>query len=168
MFQYLKPNLQIVSFQGLDDKWLKKHGVQLLICDIDNTLSVHDEPLPSQEVIDFITHLKAQGFKLCLISNNRKERVKQYGEALGVKAYAFALKPMKHTYRRILNDFHVEACECACLGDQLLTDGLGAKRMKMLMILSQPLSTKDIIYTRLNRCMERWILKQFEKRKENE
>lgn len=164
MFDFLKSDLQIASYQQLDVGMLQRSGIELLICDIDNTLAVHDEKLPGANVSEFVRKVQAANLKFCLISNNREERVRQYGEALGVRAYAFALKPMKHTYRKILKDFQVDAHQCACLGDQLLTDGLGAKRMKMLMILSQPLSEKDIIYTRINRHAERWILKQFEKR----
>lgn len=168
MFQFLKPDLQIHSYMELDADKLIREGISLLICDIDNTLAVHDEALPCAEVCQFVEGIQSAGLKICLISNNRKERVERFGEALGVKAYAFALKPMKHTYRRILKDYQVSSVESVCLGDQLLTDGIGAKRMKMKIILCQPLSEKDIIYTRINRRIERWILKMFEKRKNDE
>lgn len=168
MFQYLKPDLQLHSYLELDVDELVQEGILLLICDIDNTLAVHDEALPCSEVFQFVQRVQSAGLQLCLISNNRKERVEMFGKALGVRAYANALKPMKHTYRMILKDYQVSSKESACLGDQLLTDGLGAKRMKMKMILCQPLSEKDIIYTRMNRHLERWILKMFEKRKNDE
>lgn len=168
MFRFLKPDLQIHSYLELDADKLIREGISLLICDIDNTLAVHDEALPCAEVCQFVERIQSTGLKICLISNNRKERVERFGEALGVKAYAFALKPMKHTYRRILKDYQVSSAESVCLGDQLLTDGIGAKRMKMKIILCQPLSEKDIIYTRINRRIEQWILKMFEKRKNDE
>lgn len=168
MFQFLMPDLQIHTYLELDVDKLVNEGISLLICDIDNTLAVHDEALPCGEVRQFVERVHSSGLKICLISNNRKERVERFGAALGVKAYAFALKPMKHTYRTILKDYQVSSAESVCLGDQLLTDGIGAKRMKMKMILCQPLSEKDIIYTKMNRRIERWILKMFEKRKNDE
>lgn len=168
MFQFLRPDLQIHSYHELDADKLVRDGISLLICDIDNTLAVHDETMPCAEVVEFVEKIQSAGLKLCLISNNRKKRVERFGEALGVRAYAFALKPMKHTYRTILKDYQVSGDEIACLGDQLLTDGIGAKRMKMKLILSQPLSEKDIIYTKMNRHIERWILRMFEKRKNDE
>lgn len=36
-------------------------GIQLLLCDIDNTLVAYDEEVPSQDVIDFIHKLKMNG-----------------------------------------------------------------------------------------------------------
>lgn len=168
MFRFLKPDMQIHSYLELDANKLIKEGISLLICDIDNTLAVHDEAYPCDEVYQFVSMIQSAGLQICLISNNRKERVERFGKALGINSYAFALKPMKHTYRMILKDYQVSSAESVCLGDQLLTDGLGAKRMKMKMILCQPLSEKDIIYTRINRHIEQWILKMFEKRKNDE
>lgn len=39
-------------------------GIQLLLCDIDNTLVAYDEECPNQDVIDFINKLKMNGMRL--------------------------------------------------------------------------------------------------------
>ena len=83
MFDFLKPDLQIASYQQLDVGMLQRSGIELLICDIDNTLAVHDEKLPGANVSEFVRKVQAANLKFCLISNNREERVRQYGEALG-------------------------------------------------------------------------------------
>ena len=54
MFDYLKPDLQIASYQQLDVGMLQRAGIELLICDIDNTLAVHDEKLPVANVSEFV------------------------------------------------------------------------------------------------------------------
>ena len=46
------------------------------------------------------------------------------------------------------------------MGDQLFTDILGGKFFGISTILCEPLSEKDIIYTRLTRWLENLILKR--------
>ena len=59
-----------------------------------------------------------------------------------------------------------ENSKIAVVGDQVLTDVLGANRCNMYSILVDPIKTKDIFITRINRLIEKRILKRyFEKNK---
>ena len=51
-------------------------GIQLLLCDIDNTLVAYDEECPNQDVIDFINKLKMNGIEVALCSNSPSSRGK--------------------------------------------------------------------------------------------
>lgn len=85
-----------------------------------------------------------------------------------VTTFLFALKPSKHVYKKILKKHNYSKSEVACLGDQLMSDILGANRMGFLSIYTKPLVDKDIIYTKFSRRIEKILIKKIEKREDNE
>ncbi len=141
------------------DVWsLKKQGIKAIICDVDNTLCPHDENELSETRKKWIHDVQKE-MLLILISNNHGSRIKKLAAELHCPSYEFALKPMKHTYQKILSDYDLKREEVVCIGDQLFTDIIGAKRMKMRNIYVKPISKSDIIYTKLSRKIENWILR---------
>lgn len=165
MIGLFTPNEYRKDFTYIDIEKLKKLHKKLIICDIDNTLVAHDEKLPSLAAKSFVARVKAQGLDICLISNNHKERVEVFAKALSLRCYSFAKKPLSYTYRKILNDYQIDPSAVVAIGDQLLTDVLGAKRMRIYVILTHPLVERDLQSTKLNRKLEHRIYKHMEKKK---
>lgn len=165
MLGYFKPDQYIESFTKLKIETLKKRGITLFICDIDNTLVAHDVALPNDEVKSFIKSIKDEGIEVVLISNNVEERVSNFAKPLDVPYYPFAKKPLKLTYKKMLKDYQDAPSEVAIIGDQLLTDVLGAKRMKFYTILTKPVAQKDLKCTKINRIFEQFIYWRLEKKK---
>ena len=64
------PDYYVQSFKTLNISKLHEMGIQLLLCDIDNTLVAYDEEVPSQDVVDFIHKLKRNGIEVALCSNS--------------------------------------------------------------------------------------------------
>lgn len=58
------PNYYVQSFKTLNIRKLHEMGIQLLLCDIDNTLVAYDEEVPNQDVVDFIHKLKGMELRL--------------------------------------------------------------------------------------------------------
>ncbi|MDF9824075.1 HAD superfamily phosphatase (TIGR01668 family) [Breznakia sp. PF5-3] len=164
MIRLFTPDLYVKSFMDIDIQKLVKMNKKLIICDIDNTLVAHDMSLPSDKAKQFVENVLASGLQICLISNNHKERVETFAKALGIHRYSFAKKPIKWTYRKILKDYAMKAEDVVAIGDQLLTDVLGAKRMKIYAILTSPLVDRDLNSTKINRKIERRIYKRLENR----
>ena len=158
------PDLYIKSFRDLDADTLRKKGIKLLICDIDNTLVAHDEAHPNDDVYSFVNKVKKSGLDFCFISNNSKERVELFAKSLKVKTYHFAKKPLKITYRKIMKDYGYKPSEIASIGDQLMTDVLGGKRAKIYCILVNPVVTRDIASTKVNRIFENMVFKQLSRK----
>ena len=78
------PTYSVRSVYTLDFERLYEEGYRALFFDIDNTLVYHDEPaLP--ETVELFARLKKIGFKTAILSNNGKERVKRFAEAIGGK-----------------------------------------------------------------------------------
>lgn len=161
--KFFLPDTYAENVFSVDLDALKEKGIQLILCDIDNTLVAHDDPHPDHRARAFIEKVRKAGMECFLISNNRKKRVSGFAEKCGAKYYYSSLKPLKRQYKRILREHGFKIEEVAVIGDQLLTDIFGGKRMKFYTVLTAPLYTKDIFYTKINRLAEKVIYLMFEK-----
>lgn len=95
------PDYYVQSFKTLNIRKLHEMGIQLLLCDIDNTLVAYDEEVPSQDVVDFIHKLKMNGIEVVLCSNSPSSRGKNFGKHLPVsKTYPFSCKPFPFVLKR--------------------------------------------------------------------
>ena len=73
-------------------------------------------------------------------------------------------KPLKKKYKKILELYHFEIDEVACIGDQILTDILGANRMGFTSILVNRIAKYETIFTKINRFFEGFVLRKLAKR----
>ncbi len=156
----IRPNLIINRYNELTYEILKKEGITLLVCDIDNTLVGYDEALPNEEVKAYLESLKE--IKVILVSNNVEERCKRFAQPLGLEYIAFAQKPTKKAYNQILKKYSNE--KIACLGDQIFTDVVGGNRFKFYTVKTAPIKEKDSFVTIFSRTLEN-ILKPIWSRK---
>lgn len=157
MRKIFTPDSYIETYRKLNIQKLTHRGIKLLVCDIDNTLVAHDEAHPTQEVKEFIQSVKDAGIRVILVSNNVKERVETFARDLDVATYPFARKPLKLTYLKLMKDTGFQANEIAVLGDQLLTDMLGANRVGFYTVLTSPVAQKDLVFTKANRLVENMV-----------
>ena len=161
--RYFLPDSYAKNVFSVDLHALRKRGIELILCDIDNTLVAFDDPHPDEFARKFIAKVHEAGMQVVLISNNTQKRVSGFADQCSAKYYYSSLKPLKRQYRRILKETGLSADEVAVLGDQLLTDICGGKRMHFYTVLTSPLYTKDIIYTKITRIVENMIYFVFEK-----
>lgn len=120
--------------------FLRKNDIKGLILDIDNTLIGHNVPLPNDEILAHLRYLEKEGFKLCVVSNNRFERVKSFCEKIGVQCFVFdALKPRAKGYTLAAEKMKLPKEDIAAIGDQVFTDVWGARRAGCFAILTKPL-----------------------------
>ena len=154
MLKLFTPNYYIHRYTALRPAFLKEQGIQLLICDIDNTLVPHDVAVPDDEAIAFFFFFQDAGIQIVFISNNVEERVATFAKGLNIPFYPFAMKPLPKTYRKMLKDFHVKRDVVAVLGDQLMTDILGANVMRFYTILTAQVVERDLSFTKVNRVFE--------------
>ncbi len=139
---------------------LKKY--KLLIIDLDNTLIDAKKQALDARALEFIQKVNELGIEIIIVSNNLKQIPKSsYYHYLG-----FALKPSKRMYyylKKVINKYSIK--EILYIGDQLFTDALLAKRLNYDFLLVDPLSVKDLIYTKLNRRIENYIKRNYEYQK---
>ncbi len=115
-------------------------GVRGLILDIDNTLTAHNNPIPSDAVLHHLRTLENAGIRLCVVSNNSKDRVEAFCKKIGVELFVHdALKPKKYGYEKATECMRLKKNETAAVGDQVFTDVWGAKRAGCVAILTKPI-----------------------------
>lgn len=150
------PKYYIHRYDALTPNYLKARGISVLLCDIDNTLVAHDVALPDEQVVQFIQRFIDAGIHVIFVSNNVEERVKKFVEGCGVQLnfYPFAMKPLSKTYRKVLKEYGYNRKQVAMLGDQLLTDILGANWMGFYTVLTAPIVQRDLSFTKVNRIFE--------------
>ena len=143
-------------------------GIRLILTDLDNTLISYKETEPLEAQYAWVKKMKEIGFEIIIVSNNsHKERVSRFAELLDIKYLNFALKPTKIGMKKALKMARQKynSNEVVALGDQLMTDILVANRMKFHSILVKAVDRKsDILPTRINRKLERHVLKVLRKK----
>jgi len=163
-FKIFIPNSVVKHYSEVTVAQLRELDCELFLVDVDNTLAPYDVPRASKENIEYLKRLKDSGFKLALVSNNNKKRVEEFAKGLDIKYYAMALKPLPFVYKKVMKDFGVAKENLVCLGDQLLTDVLGAHLAGVKVIWTKPLVNRDIFYTKINRTFEQNILNTLKKK----
>ena len=119
-------------FEDVTLELLKKEHVKLLLCDLDNTLRLHSEKEPADELADWVSDLKNAGIKIVIISNNgRKKMMQKFCEPLGVDCVWWAKKPVSTKLTETMEKLKIKPEETVMLGDKWSTDVLAAKFAKV-------------------------------------
>lgn len=161
----LYPNEYFNNVKEITLEFLNKNNIKGLILDVDNTLINLDRKMPAG-VSDWAKELKENGIKICLLSNSNKvDKVVAVSKILNVPYIFFARKPLKSGFSKAKKILELENENIAVVGDQILTDVIGANRCNMFSILVKPLEEKDYLITRIKRPFENLIIKRYEKNK---
>ncbi|MBR2283228.1 MAG: YqeG family HAD IIIA-type phosphatase [Ruminococcus sp.] len=140
--------------------FLKKHGIRGLILDIDNTLTLHDEPVPAEGIAAWVNRLRRNGIKLVIVSNNKPERVQPFADSLGIECICGCTKPLRKGYTAALELLELSPGETAAVGDQLFTDIWGANFSGITSIFVDPMAQEPETerFIRLKRVLEKPFL----------
>ena len=71
---FFKADKNFEKFEDVSPEILKKEGVKLLLCDLDNTLRLHSEKEPSEELAKLIKKIHKANIKVVVISNNGRKK----------------------------------------------------------------------------------------------
>ncbi len=158
---YFYENIYKVDYQNLKDK-----GINTLFFDLDNTLIPYDVPYLPTELISFLKGLE-KDFKVLIITNNNYRRTKlAVGNNFNFMAHA--KKPLKRAYYKALALTKSNVWEVCAIGDQLMTDIIGANKLGIKSILVNPLDPKSEGFpTKINRFRERLLIKRVSKKDPN-
>jgi len=119
-------------FEDVTPALLKKEKVKLLLCDLDNTLRLHSEKEPADELADWVEECRDAGVKIVIISNNgRKKMMQKFCEPLGIDCVWWAKKPVSTKLTAAMEEYKTKPEETVMLGDKYTTDVLAAKFAKV-------------------------------------
>lgn len=156
------PSMYKKNIFDINYKLLKEKKIRCIIFDLDNTLLIFDEKKVSKETIELIKNLK-KDFDIVIMSNNFKRRISNICDCLDVNFVSFALKPLSKGFNEVKKRYEYENHEICIIGDQLISDVLGGNRASIMTILVDPLSNNDLKITKINRMLERHVLKKLTK-----
>ena len=161
MFKNFYADAYFENITRVSPSYLKEKGVRGIILDIDNTLIGHDIPIPDEKVLSHLRLFESEGLKLCVVSNNSYERVKNFSEKIGVSYFVHkALKPRAYGYNLASKEMGLSMNEIAAIGDQIFTDVWGAKRAGCFAILTKPLHKGgEGFFIALKRVLEKPFIK---------
>ena len=67
------PQIILPDVTQISPELLRQHGIRGLLLDIDGTLMQTRDAMPAQPVLDWLQRMKAEGFVLYILSNNKHE-----------------------------------------------------------------------------------------------
>lgn len=161
LYTKMYPKAYFNNIKDITIEFLQTHNIKGLLIDVDNTLIDYNKNI-LDGVKEWIDKMRDEGIKLCILSNtNNKLKVQNVSRYLDIPYIFFAMKPLKHGFKKGMKKLKLDSKNIAVIGDQLLTDVLGANRSNMYSILVKPIHEKDIFITKLKRPLERKIMNKY-------
>lgn len=158
---YLTPDFIYSTIYEIDFDILKKNNIKGLIFDIDNTLVSYEQPEPTSTVIELMNNLKSKEFSICFISNNNKQRVDLFNSSFKYPAFYDARKPTVKFFKEAIIQMNMKCENIAVIGDQLFTDVIAAKRMKMTALLVNPIEPVESFFFKIKRIGEKPFIRRY-------
>ncbi len=157
------PNLYVKSIKDINLEEIKKQGIRNFIIDIDNTLVETKVRVPDEDLKKWFKRVEENGIKVCLLSNNNKNRVGEFSKDLNILTQHRAAKPMRRGFKKAMVLLGAEKNNTAVIGDQIFTDIYGGNRMGLFTILVMPISPKESPLSKVKRPLEKIVLRKFAK-----
>ncbi len=153
--QFIFDNITNVTLEFLNDQSIKG-----LLVDVDNTLTTaHASGILKEGVAQWLEQLKANGIKIIILSNAKKERIKPFAEKIGLDFQALSLKPLPFKYFKAIKRLKLKREQTAIIGDQLFTDILGGNLAGIKTILVTDITPENKISFKIRRNLEKKILR---------
>ncbi len=165
MLKRFYPTQYFESSYDIDYRGFYEKGFRGIIFDIDNTLVPHGFPA-DERAIALFNELKAMGYKMTALSNNKEPRVKMFCDAVGIPYIFKAGKPNPKSYLQACSDMGTGTDGTLFVGDQIFTDVWGANRAGLYSILVKPIHPKEEIQIVLKRYLEKIVLHYYMKERE--
>ncbi len=148
------PDIILSSIEELNCTLLKENNIQGIIFDLDDTLLKYGKSEIPKITENLLGMLSSNGFSVVVMSNNTRKRVEPVCKALGVDFINSASKPMSRGYKLAIEKLKLPKENICAVGDQLLSDIVGANRMGLLSIYIPPLTKKGGLAVTFKRIME--------------
>ncbi len=163
--KHFYPNDYKKTVFDVDFHQLWENNIRIVMLDLDNTLIPYDETEATEELFTLFEQLKQIGFRVYIISNNKKGRVKAFAKQVGVRYVYSARKPFRLGFRMAIKHAEYPDPATVCLiGDQFMTDVLGGRRMGFRVIVVDTLKRSgEKWFTKISKYLERRILQRLKR-----
>lgn len=159
--RHLCPTEAVPDLSSIDLAAVAEAGKKLILLDVDNTLLPWRSKDIPPETRQWLEGGKALGLAFCIVSNTRnKARLQHLSHALGVDFVDGRSKPSRRMFRAAMHQHHVTPEQTLMIGDQLMTDILGANRSGIEAIWVKPMSDFEFVGTKVNRFAESLVIRR--------
>lgn len=159
MKRWIAPRWTLNSVFLLQPEMVLERGYRAVIVDLDNTLLAWNQAEPTTEMLAWIVGMEEAGIVVYILSNNTTARVERATTSAGVVYQANALKPRRKGFAAIIQQSGLAREQILVVGDQVITDIIGANRSGLDSVLVKPIAQHDNVYTWMNRSIEKLLLK---------
>ena len=149
-----KPTFWLKSVLSIDADFLEKNQVRALVLDMDNTLSMHDDPDAEDGVMEWLEEMKSLGVKMRVVSNNTARRVAPLAQRMGLEFTANGAKPLTFGVNHAVKAMNAKKSETLVIGDQIFTDVLAGNFAGIRTVLVEPFHLENKWTFRLKRRIE--------------
>lgn len=157
------PNLYQKSIYDINYKKLKKSGIKCLLFDLDNTCVPYHDNKFDIRLKKLFDKLKKMDFKVIIFSNSPNKRLKKFTD-LEVDYNALSLKPISYNFYKVMKKYNFKKKEVCIIGDQLFTDIYGGNKIGIMTCLVDPITTEELLFTKITRHFETRKIKRLEKK----
>ncbi len=149
-----RPTFWLKSVLMIDEDFLRENRVEALVLDLDNTLSMHGNPVPEEGVEDWLDKMRALGIKMRVVSNNTNRRVAPLAARLGLEFTANGAKPLTFGITRAMKAMGADRAVTLVVGDQIFTDIIAGNLSRVRTVLVEPFHLEKTWTFRLKRRLE--------------
>lgn len=158
----IKPNMYCKDIYSINYSKLKDMNMKYLFFDLDNTIIKYNENDLNIRIINLFNKLQKMGFECFIFSNSSCHRLENIKNKLHIDVYCSSMKPFKKNYINVINKYNKN--QCVFIGDQIMTDVIGAKRNDLFVIFVDKIDNDEPFYTRFLRMFEKIILIRMNKK----
>ena len=153
---FFEPDRYFSRVSAIDvEKDILDAGFTHVLLDIDNTiLTRHTHEIPRDAGL-WLAKARDAGISFCLLSNNWHRGVHELAGRLQLPIVSHAVKPLPPAFLIAMGRIEAKRRTTLVIGDQLITDVLGAHFLGMKAYLVCPLVEQDLKHTLILRNLER-------------
>ena len=156
---FLEPERFFSRLSRIDiDKDILACGYENILLDIDNTLLTRDTHEVPRDIALWLGRARDKGINFCLLTNNWHEGVHELAKRLDLPIVSHAIKPLPPAYFMALRKLKAKRGNTLAIGDQLITDVIGAHCMGIAVYLVCPLVEADLKHTLILRNLEKVLI----------
>lgn len=153
---FLEPDRYFSRISRIDvERDILAKGYSHVLLDIDNTILTRDTHEVPRDIGLWLAKARDAGIRFCLLSNNWHQGVHELAAQLELPIVSHAVKPLPPAYLMALSKLGAKRKNTLVIGDQLITDVIGAHILGMKAYMVLPLVEKDLKHTLLLRNLER-------------
>jgi HAD superfamily phosphatase (TIGR01668 family) len=164
MFHWLQPNLQLDRITELTPELLTQYGIKALLLDVDCTLKHYRSQNIPTDITRWLSSMRNHTVGLCLVSNGRAYRIREFAQRVGIPFVAPALKPFPFGCNAAIRSLNFDRKTTAMVGDQVFADLLAGKFAGLFTVIVAPLNPdEEPWFARMKRPLEKLVLKRSER-----